>query len=415
MFARDINRRLEYFIYIFFWGAFMLAPFSDYILSGGNRDIEWENVYRFWLFLLPIFILFLINNYLLLPILIKKKRYTLYLVLALSSLFLAYLIFSVYTLPDKPKHIHPQYINGEKHFLPPMPKHNHLNKGQKPNIEVTYKYKLARRSIHDIYVTKKVYTIEPERREIQRYLDFILRPHVAMLVFMIFTIVFNGFVKIYFAQIRNDRRALELERQMLTTELQYLKFQINPHFFMNTLNNIHALIGVDRQKAQKSVINLSKMMRYMLYETQNIFVPLDKEIAFMQGFIELMCLRYNENLVIRVNFPVEAYNVNVPSSLFISFLENAFKHGVEQGQESVIEVTMNIADNEIVFKCNNSIASHTTSNTKDAAHGVGLKNTIKRLQLLYGDNFTLKIDSDYKYYNVLLKIPINYDEMCYCR
>ena len=410
MSARVINSRLEYLIYFFFWGALLLAPFSDYELSGGSDIIEWNNVYRFWLFLLPIFLLFLVNNYILLPFLIKKKRWFLYFVFLTIVIVVACAVSDNYVQPKKPKHL-PSFINGNKppHHVGHGPRHGRVGGG--PGIRVKYKYENARFSVHDIYANNRTYQIHPGRPVGLDFIDFILKPYAFTFILVVLAITLNGFVKFYFLKMRSDWKIKELEQQALATELQYLKFQINPHFFMNTLNNIHVLIDVDKQKAQKSIINLSKMMRYMLYETQDKFVPLSKEIVFIRGFIELMCLRFDKNLTVTTSFPAECDDICVPSSLFISFLENAFKHGAAHGKESVIETSINIIQGELVFKCRNTMAKKQQRSHKNSEHGVGLENTRKRLQLLYGDKYILNISRDDKYYNVLLKITISHDEV----
>lgn len=410
MSARVINSRLEYLIYFFFWGVLLLAPFSEYVLSGGSDIIEWNNVYRFWLFLLPIFLLFLVNNYILLPFLIKKKRWFLYFLFLTIFIVVACAVSDNYVQPKKPKHL-PSFINGNKppHPVGHGPRHDRVGGG--PGIRVKYKYENARFSVHDIYANNRTYQIHPGRPGGLRFIDFILEPDAITFILVVLAITLNGFVKFYFVKIRSDWKIKELEQQTLTTELQYLKFQINPHFFMNTLNNIHVLIDVDKQKAQKSIINLSKMMRYMLYETQDKLVPLSKEIVFIRGYIELMCLRYDKNLTVTTNFSSECGDICVPSLLFISFLENAFKHGVAHGKESVIETSINIIQGELVFKCRNTMAKKQQWNHKNPEHGVGLENTRKRLQLLYGDKYILNISRDDKYYNVLLKITISHDEV----
>ncbi|MBQ3623046.1 MAG: histidine kinase [Bacteroidaceae bacterium] len=410
MSARVINSRLEYLIYFFFWGVLLLAPFSEYVLSGGSDIIEWNNVYRFWLFLLPIFLLFLVNNYILLPFLIKKKRWFLYFLFLTIFIVVACAVSDNYVQPKKPKHL-PSFINGNKppHPVGHGPRHDRVGGG--PGIRVKYKYENARFSVHDIYANNRTYQIHPGRPGGLRFIDFILEPDAITFILVVLAITLNGFVKFYFVKIRSDWKIKELEQQTLTTELQYLRFQINPHFFMNTLNNIHVLIDVDKQKAQKSIINLSKMIRYMLYETQDKLVPLSKEIVFIRGYIELMCLRYDKNLTVTTNFSSECDDICVPPSLFISFLENAFKHGVAHGKESVIETSINIIQGELVFKCRNTMAKKQQWNHKNPEHGVGLENTRKRLQLLYGDKYILNISRDDKYYNVLLKITISHDEV----
>lgn len=132
----------------------------------------------------------------------------------------------------------------------------------------------------------------------------------------------------------------ELEHQHLESELKYLKYQLNPHFFMNTLNNIHALVDIDSEKAKKTIIELSKLMRYVLYEANKSQISLKYEIQFLENYIALMKLRYTEHLDIQTEFPLIVPHVQIPPLLFISLLENAFKHGVSYRESSYIHVLL---------------------------------------------------------------------------
>ena len=137
----------------------------------------------------------------------------------------------------------------------------------------------------------------------------------------------------YYFRSRSDQRKLEdLEKQNLEQQLEYLKYQINPHFFMNTLNNIHALVDIDPEKAKSTILELSKMMRFVLYEGNKTVVPLEREISFLQNYITLMKLRYTDKVRIQVDVAQTLPNKDVPPLIFITFVENAFKHGVSYRQ-----------------------------------------------------------------------------------
>lgn len=138
---------------------------------------------------------------------------------------------------------------------------------------------------------------------------------------------FNLTIRFFLKSLHDDEMLKELEHQHLESELQYLKYQLNPHFFMNTLNNIHALVDIDAEKAKKTIIELSKLMRYVLYEANNSQISLEREIQFLENYIALMQLRYTEKLRIQTDFPLIVPRVQIPPLLFISLLENAFKHG----------------------------------------------------------------------------------------
>ena len=204
--------------------------------------------------------------------------------------------------------------------------------------------------------------------------------------------------------VSNDEEALkELEHQHLQSELQYLKYQINPHFFMNTLNNIHALVDIDTGKAKSTIVELSKLMRYVLYEASNKTILLSREVQFLENYVTLMSLRYPEKVSIEKNFPLEVPEVQIPPLLFISFVENAFKHGVSYRKESFVHVVMQLEEgNRLAFRCTNS----TGTSSNEQHHGIGLENIRKRLRLLFGNDYTLSITEEDDKFDVLLIIPL---------
>ena len=176
---------------------------------------------------------------------------------------------------------------------------------------------------------------------------------------------------------------------------------------MNTLNNIHALVDIDPEQAKNTIVELSKLMRYVLYDGSRPTIPLSKETEFLKHYIGLMRLRYSDSVRIEVDIPDETPDVQVPPLLFVSFVENAFKHGISYQSESFIMVSLNVREGYISFSCINS--KHETN--QDPHSGIGLENTRKRLRLLYQDNYTFNINENAKTYEVLLKIPVNYDQM----
>jgi LytS/YehU family sensor histidine kinase len=214
-------------------------------------------------------------------------------------------------------------------------------------------------------------------------------------------------IKEYFRSVKNQRETEELRQQHLEQELEYLRYQINPHFFMNTLNNIHALVDIDPEQAKNTILELSRLMRYLLYDGSRPTIPLVKETEFLRHYIALMRLRYTDSVRIEVDIPDESETpeVQVPPLLFISFVENAFKHGISYQSESFIMVSLNVREGFINFSCINS--KH--ERNQDPHSGIGLENTQKRLKLLYHDDYTFNINENAKTYEVLLKIPVTYD------
>ena len=189
---------------------------------------------------------------------------------------------------------------------------------------------------------------------------------------------------------QNEQERKELEKEKLNSELAFLKNQISPHFFFNTMNNIYSLIGFDRDEAQEAVLKLSKLMRYLLYESEHAESKLSDEISFMIHYIDLMKLRLNEKVKLTVSFPESLPDFNIPPLLFIPFIENAFKHGVSYREHSFIDIKMTVDDQQVSFFSRNSLG--TSSQPSDGQYsGIGLGNVKKRLNLLFPGTHRLEI------------------------
>lgn len=193
-----------------------------------------------------------------------------------------------------------------------------------------------------------------------------------------------------------------LERRNSDMQLEILRNQISPHFFMNTLNNIYALIGIDTPKAREAVMKLSKLMRYMLYGNHDGKVQLSKEFEFIQSYVDLMRLRFANESVIKLSLPDLYEDVRIPSLLFISYIENAFKYGASYENESHIYISFKVEDRFVCFHCQN--IKQPVTNTEKG--GLGLENSKNRLDLLFGNNYTLNINTDTDLFIVDLKIPV---------
>ena len=226
---------------------------------------------------------------------------------------------------------------------------------------------------------------------------------IISIVIIILMCGMNLGVKFYFKTRDDQKKLLRLEKENLEQQLEYLKYQINPHFFMNTLNNIHALVDIDAEKAKSTILELSKMMRFILYEGDKQGVPLTREFDFIRNYITLMELRYTDKVQIRVNLPQQAPDRLIPPLMLITFIENAFKHGISYQHPSFIDIMVDVQDDRLHFTCNNSKAEK--SNQEKG--GVGLTNVRQRLKLLYDNNYTLHIQDNPDTYQVQLTIPLS--------
>lgn len=203
-----------------------------------------------------------------------------------------------------------------------------------------------------------------------------------------------------------ETKQKEIEKASVESELAFLKNQISPHFFFNSLNNIYALIAIDTDKAQQAVEKLSGLMRYLIYESDIKTVALKKEFEFMQNYIDLMQQRLTSKVKLSVDIQQDVPSVEIPPLIFIPFVENSFKHGISYRNSSFITISLKTEGNMLLFKCENSISKN-SSNANKGKGGLGIVNIKRRLNLLYGSRANLFQSENEDVYKVELKIPLN--------
>ena len=244
----------------------------------------------------------------------------------------------------------------------------------------------------------------PPRGEMTRsgfpFRDFHILSFASSSLFLIF---FSLGLRVLERQSKIEKIQEEMERAKLNSELAFLKNQISPHFFFNTLNNIYSLIGINTDDSQKAVLKLSKLMRYLLYESEQGDTKLSQEIDFMTNYIDLMKLRMSDKVALSVSFPEKYEDMSISPLLFIPFIENAFKHGISYREKSFIDISMQSGKNSISLKCLNSRIQKNGNSEKEHP-GIGLENAVKRLNLLYPGRHELKITETDKTFEVLLFI-----------
>lgn len=337
----------EGLLYFLVWTSVFLIP----ILSGSifRRDpFNLQRIEVAWSVVLPYFVVFLIHNFVLIRRLLLAKRYLSY---VLSTISLSVIVFSLVAFY--------QSVN---------------------NIDVNQPDLLTKGWI------------------------FSYLPMAVNMLLGVFMCGLNSGVNMIFKSIRDDQAMAEMKHNIKEAELSYLKYQINPHFFMNTLNNIHALIDIDSEAAKDTVIELSKMMRYVLYDSEQDAISLEKEIQFLQHYIQLMRLRYSDSVEIVVDVPEESPSqVKIPPLIFIVFVENAFKHGISYNNRSYIHISIeiNAEADRVRYRVSNS-KNPSKWNTQG---GIGLDNVRKRLDLLFPKRYQLEIENTANQYSVELNIP----------
>ena len=187
---------------------------------------------------------------------------------------------------------------------------------------------------------------------------------------------------------KDNQARKELEKDKVTSELSFLKAQIHPHFFFNTLNNIYVLTEVDPKLAGEAIHQLSKMMRYLLYDTQQGDNMLSQEIAFVKNYISLMKLRLTDVVKINIDIPENLQDMPLAPMIFLPFVENAFKHGISATRQSYINITILQKDKVLDLTVSNSIMKDNKVSL-DINSGIGLVNTRRRLDLLYPGRYKL--------------------------
>ena len=351
--------------------SILLISLFVHVILHYDEERKWLSLSLESVRLAPFVLVFLINNYLLVSKLLFKKKYTTYIVscicMVIIVLFLNDLWMKSDFSPTPPKH-------HQEMMCQPIPPHHEM----------------------------EFHAVKPTPPP-----GF----HFDQFIFCLLLIGFNSGIKFFIRWKIEDEEKEEKERQYLDAELAFLRHQISPHFFMNTLNNIHALVDIDPEKSKDTIVKLSQLMRYLLYETEVEKVPLHKEIEFLNSYIELMLLRYDENkLSIQVSIPENTQTVSVPSLLFLPLVENAFKHGVSIKEKSFIDISFSIESDKLTCNIKNSrdvmnrVSTKTTPIARDSS-GIGLENIKKRLSLIYKDNYELYIHTIDAVFNVTLTIP----------
>ena len=186
--------------------------------------------------------------------------------------------------------------------------------------------------------------------------------------------------------VTTEQKLKDTEAARAKAELTNMRNQINPHFLLNTLNNIYALTAFDTSKAQEAIQELSKMLRHILYDYQQPVVPLNDEVEFLHNYISLMKLRLPASVEVTEEFNISNPQQQVAPMLFISLVENAFKHGVSPSEKSFVHVA--IKENDGIIICDIQNSNNPKTNNDHSGHGIGLKQVQKRLDLSYPDGYT---------------------------
>ena len=341
----------ENLVYSGIWAVVYLIPIMNSNLMS-EAYIDFNKVFLAWGKITPYFILFLLHNQVFIRFQLNRGHFTLYLLTSLVTLLATFGAIEVYE---------------------------------------QWRIAFLGESVGEL--------IQPRHASLT---DLRWYWNIVLCAFMFCA---NLGIKKFYEAMQRDEDNERLARENVEAEMYYLKYQINPHFLMNTLNNIHALIDIDAKSAKRGLIELSDMMRHVVYESSAETIPLRTDIKFIENYIELMRVRYSQQIDIRFNYPENIPSgLTIPPLVLIVFVENAFKHGVGRRRESFIHIDVTIESDTLIAIFRNSVHP-TTGGTK----GIGLENVSRRLEHIYGNNHSLEITQTEEQYSVTLKIPTCYE------
>ena len=437
------QKKTEIILYVVLWAVLFAAPVVSMLVgaSSSSFSIDWQGVWNAWSLLAMFCLTFFIHNFFIAPLLVYSNRKWQYGVLTVL-LFAAFFCYQVVCRPHRPQPGLEDKTGPRMEWVEGKNKKQMHEAPMDASDKAPSTFSSSNAPLGNVPPDKAPSTfssdesfnrppLRPGDGRGERFHEKKPEPPRAFggqnsvaFIIMALLLGLNVGIKYFFKSLDDKKRIKELERENLNRQLEYLKYQINPHFFMNTLNNIHALVDIDPEQAKYTIEVLSKLMRYVLYEGNKTMAPLQKELDFIRHYVDLMKIRYTDKVRISVSLPTSSpsnpssgnkeegtssalnlMDIQVPSLLFTTFVENAFKHGVSYQQDSFIEISVRVdeAAHEIYFLCNNSRKPEAEEKRKG---GVGLENAKKRLALIYGDEYELKIDVTQEEYRLLLRLPI---------
>jgi LytS/YehU family sensor histidine kinase len=234
---------------------------------------------------------------------------------------------------------------------------------------------------------------------------------IAVFIGEIYVLGFTLAIKLGIDYVSSVKREKELENKKMEAELSFLRSQIQPHFFFNTLNNLYALTLIQSKKAPETILKLSEVMSYVIYEGKSKRVDLFKEIKHINDYLDLEKLRYTDKIEATLEITGNLEGYFMPPLILVAFIENCFKHGNTHSDKIPILISVNVANQRLKYSVKNEIKSQKEEvSKKDIRSGIGLKNVKRRLDLLFKNDYNLRIQQDQKTFAVTLNMPL-YDQM----
>ena len=257
---------------------------------------------------------------------------------------------------------------------------------------------IIRGGLNYVLVTKEIFP-ESEIKSSFFDLNFIIAVILGELYVISFVTSIKLLVEWFLEKMKNE----DLAKLQMDTELKYLRTQIHPHFFFNTLNNLYALTLQKSDYAPRLVLKLSSMMEYVLYDVKSSKANLLSEINHINNYIDIERMRFGDQIEFDMDITGQIEDVEVPPLLFLTFVENAFKHGLKDSDKVAITISFTVLNEYLEFTIKNSFNPSTSSN---GSHGIGIENAKRRLKLLFSSNFIFNTIIEDGTYTLYIKIPI---------
>lgn len=364
-------QRIEIVVFTIVWLAVYAIP---YFIQQSENKLFWDKILFEWIGITSFLLLFLINNSVLVPRFLFPKKYFKYILLALTmTVTISFLTVSL------------------KFYL------NELKPVEMPRMELGP-------GMPPMELSSKMPLPMGYRAPEQPEKPSLAMQHVNSLIISLLVLGASIAFKMISKWLSEENLRMDVEKEQLKTELALLRHQVSPHFFMNTLNNIHALIDIDTKVAKDAVLRLSTLMRYLLYETAQGHSSLKKELEFIESYISLMKLRFTDKVMVSCVIPQTVPDIQIPAMLFVSFIENAFKHGVSYRKQSYVNFCITIEKQYISCVIKNS-KHDDLQKTEKKYSGIGMQNIRKSLDLLFSDSYKLDINETSNDFEVKLIIP----------
>ena len=366
---RKILKFLEIFLILFVWLVLLITPIL--FREDDNKPV-WESLLKQLVTILPLTLIILLNRYVLVPKLFLKGRHLTFLLTMFG--LIGFLTIGIYLFDFKDKQ--PQDRMDQEAESLKMPVRDDFSNGEDDEVA------------------------KPRNQQGRQ------GPIPSFANFLMLSVLIAGFDTGLHASVewtKAEREKARLEKENITNKLLLLRSQVNPHFLMNTLNNIHSMVDINASEAKSSIIRLSKMMRYLLYDSETMNTTLKKEIEFIENYIGLMRLRISEKVSIETFFPSNLPEKKIAPSLFISIVENIFKQEISYKDKHKIRLELIVGNDRLIFVAQNS---KTERSRLEDYRGIGIQNLLNRLELLYGNNYHLEIIESEDLYTLNLSIPV---------